>query len=157
MINRGDLNHGALQQFALILWAKEKCASLCSQLGNEEAAEPNCHYLTNDEIKSSPLISCWTAYNRPKWTLSKQIRAERLWRSRRSKMTHLPPFHWEETDTICMEDGPIQRPVSRRKTGRTTWFGRTKMTFGWNKYRPTLWIHHHRLAQRLSASCKDIF
>ena len=49
-------------------------------------------------------------------------------------MTHLPPFRWEGMGTICMEDGLIQRPVSRRKMGRTTWFGRTKTMFEWNNH-----------------------
>ena len=61
MINRGDLNHGALQKFSANPLGKgEVRITFVVSWETKKPLEPNCHYLTNDEIKSSPLISCWT-------------------------------------------------------------------------------------------------
>ena len=80
MINRGDLNHGALQQFSANPLGKgEVRITFVVSWETKKPLEPNCHYLTNDEIKefTSDLLLEGDKID-PKWTLSKQIRRGKI-------------------------------------------------------------------------------
>ena len=84
MINRGDLNHGALQKLsANPLEEDEIRITFVVSWETKKPLEPNCHYLTDDEINefTSKLLLNNNNNNgsggmkmNEKWTLSKNIK-----------------------------------------------------------------------------------